>query len=175
MKQWLLLILFASTVTLLSVSSHAGPKGELVLKPQLTRELNQVLKIGDAVHHALVIQDEEQTDLSLRDLVQQIDRARSMSYLAKAHERAHLVRILDGAREQFELTQAAYGQERRNRLEDGFNQLVNLVRIYRLDRSYAIYFCPKDKATWVQTGTKPKNPFRSPASSREPCGMRVQR
>jgi hypothetical protein len=176
LKQFLITALVAGCFAGLSREvAHAGAKGELVMNSQLTRELNQVLKMSNAVHQALVANDEEQTDLGLRDLLKQIDRARAVSHLAKPHERSHLLIILDAAREQFELTQAAYGNERRHRLEEGFNQLVNLVRIYKLDKTYAIYFCPKDKATWVQTGMKAQNPFQSSGGGREPCGIRVQK
>ena len=130
--------------------------------------------MGDSVHHSLVAQNEELTDIGLRDLLKQIARARAHLTYAKDYERPHLARILDGAREQFELSQSAYGQERRSRLTDGFNQLVNLVRIYKLDKTYGIFFCPIDKSTWVQTGTKPQYPFQS-SGNREPCGVRVER
>ena len=152
----------------------AGRNAELVLSPALTRELNLVLKTSEALHKSLVRQDDEQVEIGLKDLLQQIDHARALSHLAKPHERAHLVRILDAAREQFEVTKTAYGEQRRAHLEDAFNQLVNLVRIYRLDRAYGIFFCPKDKTTWVQKGAKPQNPFRT-EGGREPCGMRVER
>lgn len=168
-------LIVAGVAAVFLVSNGAVAKGELVLNSQLTRELNQVLKMGDSVHHSLVKSDEEQTDLGLRDLLKQIDRARAISHLAKAHERQHLLIILDAAKEQFEQTQSAFGNERRRRLEEGFNQLVNLVRIYRLDKTYGIYFCPKDKATWVQTGLKGQNPFQTSGGGREPCGIRVQR
>lgn len=147
--------------------------GELVLNSQLTREINGVLKASDVLHRSLIQQNEEQVELNLRDLIQQLNRARELSFLAKPHERAHLIRILDAAKEHFEITQTSFGSERRDRLEDGFNQLVNLVRIYRVDRSYAIYFCPKDKSTWVQTSAKAQNPFRTEAGNREPCGIKV--
>jgi hypothetical protein len=129
---------------------------------------------GDAVHHSLVEQNEEQADIGLRDLLKQIAHARSHLNVVKDYERPHLVRILDAAKEQFEMSQAAYGQERRVRLEDGFNQLVNLVRIYKVDKAYGIYFCPSDRSTWVQTGNKAQYPFPA-AGSREPCGLKVDR
>ena len=158
-----------------AMQSFAGaPKSTLVLNSPLTRELNAILKAGDSVHHSLVSQNEELTDIGLRDLLKQISHARARLHLAKDYERSHLVRILDAAKEQFELSQVAYGQERRARLTEGFNQLVNLVRIYKLDRTYGIYFCPLDKSTWVQTGNKAQYPF--PASgNREPCGIKVER
>lgn len=164
-----LLIVIASIVG----SGSAFARGELALAPRLTEELNLVLKASDSLHKSLVTQNEEQIDIGLRDVIQQITRARAALSYAKPHERRHLVRILDAAYEQFELTQTTYGNERRQRLEEGFNQLVNIVRIYRVDRTYSIFFCAKDKTSWVQTGNRAQNPFRS--DRREPCGMRIPR
>lgn len=146
--------------------------GELALSSQLRRELDLVLKAGDSLHKALVQQNEEQVELSLRDVLYQLDRSKTASYLAKPHERRHLMRILEAAREQFELTQTTFGEDRRMRFESGFNQIVNLLRIYRLDRAFTIFFCPKDKTTWIQRGSKPQNPFHPESGS---CGMKVPR
>lgn len=150
-----------------------APAG-LALSPTLTNELNQVLRAGDLLHQALVGRSDEQIEMSVRDILWHLDRARNALRTAKPHERAHLSRILSAARQHFEVTQTAYGEERRSRLEDGFNQLVNLVRIYRLDKSYSIFFCPKDRTTWVQKGSRGRNPFQS-EWSRESCGIRVPR
>lgn len=150
----------------------SAPKGDLALAQDLVVELNMVLKATDSLHKSLISQNEEQVDLSLRDILQQIDRARTASRYAKPHEQRHLIRILEAAREQFELTQSSYGEERRLRLEEAYNQLVNLVRIYRVDPNYGIFFCAKDKTTWIQKGAKAQNPFRIDGN-RSPCGMRV--
>ncbi|MES2965483.1 MAG: hypothetical protein V4760_16495 [Bdellovibrionota bacterium] len=170
----LISIVLVALGCLLAPLAATGASGELVLAPTLARELNAVLQAGDALRVSLNHQSEEQTDIGIRDLLQQIERARALSHLAKPHERNHLIRILDAARENFEVVQTTYGADRRSQLEEGYNQLVNLVRIYKLDRTYAIFFCPKDKTSWVQKVGKPQSPF-TPAStgSREPCGMRI--
>lgn len=148
--------------------------GQLSLAPALTSELNHVLNISDVLHRSLVEQNEEQTEISLREMVIQLGRARAASFMAKPHDRRHLLRILDAAHEHFELTQSSYGDERRARLEEGFNQLANLVRVYRLDQSFGIFFCPKDRTTWIQKGYKARSPFRSKQAG-ESCGIRVSR
>lgn len=167
-------ILIFSFIGFLSVGSVSNANG-LTLAPNLTTELNQILSVSDHLHKSLVTQSEEQIEISLREMVLQLDRARAAANFAKPHDRRHLMRILDAAHESFELTQSLYGEERRTRLEAGFNQLANLVRVYRLDRSYSIFFCPKDRTTWVQRGYKAQSPFRSQKHVREPCGMRVSR
>lgn len=155
----------------------AGKTGELLLAPPVMFELNQLLKASDALHKSLLSQDDEQIEMGIRDILLQIDKTKAASVQVKPHERGHLLRILDSAHEQLELSRTSFGEQRRLHLEDGFNQLVNIVRIYRVDRQYGIFFCPKDRTTWVQTGQNPKNPFRTMAEGarREPCGIRVPR
>lgn len=149
--------------------------GELALTPPIMNGLNQILKASDLLHKSLLSKDEEQIEIGVRDILIELERAKIASYKAKPHERRHLVRILDTAHEQFEQIRTTYGEERRHRLEEAYNQLVNIVRIYRVDRAYGIFFCPKDRTTWIQKGNRPQNPFRAISESgrREPCGMRV--
>jgi hypothetical protein len=165
----------AAIVAILSVAMATG--GELALTPKIMNGLNQVLRASDFLHKSLVSKDEEQIELGLRDILVELDRTRVTSIQAKPHERRHLVRIINTAHEQFEQTRTTFGEERRQRLEEAYNQLVNIVRIYRVDRTYGIFFCAKDRTTWIQTGNRPQNPFRaiSDGGHRESCGMRVPR
>ncbi len=146
--------------------------GRIELIPKLSAELNQLLKVSENLQNAMVKKSEDQLDVSIREMVTQIQRTASLSVLAKPYERSHLLKILRSARENFEMAQGSFGKERDTHLTDGLNQLVNIVRIYKVDRSYGIFFCPRDKNSWVQRGKKAQNPFRSPAST-EGCGMRV--
>jgi hypothetical protein len=157
-----------------SPSARAGAKAELELPAPIARELNQVLKVSSSLHQSLVAQDEEQTELGLRDVIHELQRARKASEQFKPHERGHLLRILDAAQDDFEQTLSSSGTERTEHLEEAFNQLVNLLRIYRLDHAYGIFFCPKDRTNWVQKGDRAKNPFHT-EGEREPCGMKVPR
>jgi len=97
-----------SLVPVLLVCGHAWA-GDLMLSPPLMSELNVLLRASESLHRSLVLQNEEQTELSLRDVLWQIEQVRGASVYAKDHERGHLMRILEIARERFELTQALYG------------------------------------------------------------------
>ena len=161
----LLLVLFG--IGLLPSSAVAG---EFVLHPNIMRELNALLRTSDELHVSLVRNDEEFLEIAIRDLAIQIDKTWTTSALAKKHERYHLLKILDSAREHLELAQSAMGEERKENFRQVYRQLVNVVRIYKVSKSYNIYFCDKDKTSWVQKGVRPANPFM-PISSR--CGVRV--
>ncbi len=153
-------------------SVQRAQAGRIELIPKLQAELNQLLKSSENLQGAMLKKSEDQLDLSVREVVSQIERTVALSVVAKPYERSHLLKILRTARENFELAQGSYGKERDMHLTDGLNQLVNIVRIYKVDHSYGIFFCPKDKNSWVQRGKKAQNPFRSPAST-EGCGIRV--
>jgi hypothetical protein len=170
-KAVIFLILTWCTIMGQGEEAHAS---RLALAAPLTSELNLILRASEALHRSLIGQNDEQIEVGLRDILWQIDRTRGALYLAKPHERGHLLKILDAAREQFELTQTSFGEERRERLTDAYNHISNLVRIYRLDRDYLIFFCPKDRTTWVQRGARPQNPFRADLR-REQCGIRVSK
>ena len=146
--------------------------GRIELTPKLSAELNLILKASENLQNSMVKKSEDQLDVSVREMVTQIQRTVAISGLAKPHERSHLLKILRAARENFETAQGSYGKERDMHLTDGLHQLVNIVRIYKVDRSFGIFFCPRDKNSWVQRGKKAQNPFRSPAST-EGCGIRV--
>ena len=65
MAKPLLIFIFTVACGLIAASSvgrAAPPSGELVLEPELTRELNSVLRSGDTLRQALVAQDDEQID-----------------------------------------------------------------------------------------------------------------
>lgn len=147
--------------------------GSLNLAQPLMIELNAIVKVSGALHQALVAQNEEQIDLAVRDILWQIDTARSLKSLVKEHERLHLLKILDAAHGHFEQTQLSYGEERRKHVEQGFHQIVNLVRSYNLNKSFGIFYCSRDNSSWVQkTSGKAQNPFR-PETHRD-CGMLVR-
>lgn len=168
-QNWLWRVLGYLLVTSFCFTVQAG---DLVLASGMMAELNAVLKTSLSLHQALVAQNEDQMELSLRDLLVELERAKSVSTAIKPHERAHLVRILDAARDSFAAMQSAFGEERKSDLVEGYNQLVNLARIYRLNTAYGIFFCPKDKTTWIQRGNKAQNPFGA-EMSRESCGIKV--
>ena len=166
-KTAIILILATATFAVSMPVLAAG----LVLQSNEMTALNRILNAGDSLHKSLVAQNEDQIEIGIRDLINQIDQARQTSAALKAHERGHLLLVLDAAREQFDQTQTAYGEERVSRLIDGFNQLANIVRVYQVERSYGIFFCPDDKTSWVQKGYRGQNPFHP--KSMLNCGIRV--
>lgn len=141
----------------LTLESEARRNRKIEVQGALKIELNAVLKATDQLHGSIVKQDEQGVEASLKALVKHIDRAHKRSALAKS-ERPHLLKILNAARTQLEITQNSRGRTRQGSLKSAFEQLVQLAKVFKLD-TYRIFFCPTDRSVWLQKGWKPFNPI----------------
>lgn len=161
--------------------SLSGPSGELAaearrierlqLEPNTMAELTTLLSHGDALHSALTKQEDEQVEVALRDIQFSISRTMAVSARVKMHERAHLMKILESMSENVEIARNSGVSERRERISDVFNMMANVVRIYGVDARFKIFFCSRDKMTWIQTKSRGVYPF--PESGERECALRA--
>lgn len=156
MKQPLLAFLF--------VFVFSGPgetrRGErIVLEPNTTAELTVLLSAGDGLHSSLTKQDDEQIDVALRDIEVATRRTIFVSKRLKPYERMHLVKMLEAIEENVGVARNSSHSDRRERIADIFNMMANLTRVYSVDSRFKIFFCSRDKMTWVQTRLPAQYPF----------------
>lgn len=148
-------LLFVAVFFMTTVHARRGSK--IVLSEALKFELNQLLKATNELHSACHKSDEKQIDSSVKSVLSSIERAHQKSVLAE-EQRTHLVKILNAAKGSLILSQTQTGESRRNSFKDAFRQLVQVVKIYKVDR-YRVFFCAKDKSVWLQRSWKVKNPI----------------
>lgn len=126
------------------------------LNPALTTELNDVLSAVNDMHSAFFEQNEEQIKATLQKVLSSIDRAKVKSGLAEDHK-PHLVKMLEATRAELQVAKNSEGEQRKDSLKNALKQIVQLAQTYKLDK-YKVYFCPKDRAVWLQKSWGPKNP-----------------
>lgn len=143
----------------------------LRLEPNTMAEVSILLSHGDDLHSALTKQEDEQIEVTLRDIQVSIARTMSASIRVKMHERAHLLKILESMAENVEIARNSGLTERRERIADIFNMMANIVRIYGVDARFKIFFCARDKMTWIQTKGRGVYPF--PESGERECALRA--
>jgi hypothetical protein len=155
--------------------SEAGRIGaNIVLRPNVTLEINKLLYASENLRISLLNQDEDQIEICLRELMWDVDQARAISIHVRDFDRRHLLKILDNIKGNLELSFSSYGGYRKDFFVKVFNQFANIVRIYQVDSRFSIFYCPKDHATWIQASSKPENPFKS-ATVPKDCGLKVNR
>lgn len=140
------------------------------LNAQLKAELNAVLKTANDMHTAFFTKDEQKIEQTVERMLAQIDSANRKTVLAE-DQRPHLQKMLDSTKNQMNALRNSSGEERRLSLKGALEQLVLIARTYDLDR-YKIFFCPKDRAVWLQTGSKAQNPVHPDQYAS--CGKQVQ-
>jgi len=156
-----------------SVLLGAAVKERLALEPKVQAELTAVLVAGDTLHSALTKQDDEQVDLALRDMEHALNKSMAATGTLKEYQRTHLMKLLEATQEFVEVARNSSHMDRRARLVDIFNNLANFVRIYNVDARFKIFFCGRDRLTWVQTSPRGQHPM--PESLRDPASDRMDR
>lgn len=174
-KVWFLVGVYVGMVSLtflVSIEVGAAPaRSRLALPPAVTAELTSLLSAGDSLHQALIKQDDEQVEVALKDIELALKRTVSASVVLRPYERSHLLKLLEATQEHSELARASGHADRRERLIDIFNNMANFVRIYSVDARFKIFFCGKDRMTWVQTRARGQHPF--PEMMDRDCALRA--
>lgn len=166
-------LVVAFACVLAASGAGAVTKERLSLDPAVLSELTAALNAGDALHNALAKQDDEQVDVALRDIELAIVKTKVAAGRLKEYQRTHLVKLLDSTEEFVEVARNSSHSERRARLVDIFNNLANFVRIYNVDARFKIFFCGRDRLTWVQTSARGQHPM--PETLRDPASERADR
>lgn len=158
-------------VAQLATRAEARRGERLVLEPNTMAELTALLSSGDALHSALQKQDDEQIDASLRDIEIATKRTMAVSSRLKVYDRQHLMKVLEAIDANVGIARNSGHSERRDRISDIFNMMANLVRVYGVDTSFKIFFCGRDKVTWIQR--KPAGQYPFVESAERNCALRA--
>lgn len=151
---------FAVFLVFLFVSSSFARKaGRIELESSTMSQLTILLGTIDGLHSNLIKQDDEQIEVSLRDIEQETHRTMGVSERLKPYERTHLMKNLESIEINVGAARNSGHSDRRERIADIFNTAANLVRVYSVDARFKIFFCPRDKMTWVQTKSVGRYPF----------------
>lgn len=156
-KPWPFIALFLLTFVL--VPSQARRIERIVLEVRTAAELTVLLSAVDGLHSNLIKQDDEQVDVSLRDIEVATHNAMAVSARMKPHERTHLMKNLESIDASVGVARNSGHNDRRERIADIFNTTANLVRVYSVDARFKIFFCKHDKMTWIQTKSIGQYPF----------------
>lgn len=140
----------------LFTEAHSRRFRPMGLNEALSTELNGVLKAANALHTAFFEQDEDKIEESVDEILMSLHKADSKTALAN-DQKPHLKKMIRATRAQINVLKNTQGEKRKDSLKNAMEQIVLIAQTYKLDR-YKIFFCPKDRAVWLQKSWKAKNP-----------------
>lgn len=161
--------IFLALLFVPAISMARRPVVKNKLPNELKVELNAVLKAAVDLQESSFKRSDQQTQQNIKKLLQKIGTAEKKASLAKT-QRIHLFKMLDAARGALEKSRRTAGADRHTFMQAAFRQIVGLAQSFQLD-TYKIFFCPKDKSTWLQRGAKPQNPVNP--ETQGSCGKPV--
>ena len=151
-----LILFFIITIFVVYSDSSNARSGKIKIDKSLKVELNHILKATSELHGACFNKNEPLIATKLKGLETRIIRAKSSPSLYAGHVQ-HIVKTLNSIKETVEMSQIQNGKYREQSLKLTFEKVAQLAKVYNLDK-YRIFFCSKDKSTWIQKGWKAKNP-----------------
>lgn len=146
-----------------------GPKIEF--QASLRNRLTEVLRKTDELRESLVERKDALVITRLRNLSVAIGQALETQD-PDAQNKKHLDLILKDAKLAVDRVPRMQGEERRQTLQQAFQQLVLVGQTYVVDKEIKFYFCRKDRSVWFQREGKPRNPI-NPESFAD-CAQQVQ-
>lgn len=165
--------LVACIFTLLTMTGPAHARKyykPMPLHEALTAELNGVLRAANEMHSAFFEQNEKKIEASVEQVLNSIARAEKKTALAES-QKPHLLKMLEATREEMNEVKNSSGNDRKQSLKNALEQLVLIAQTYQLEK-YKIFFCPKDRAVWLQKSWKAKNPIHPKLHAQ--CGKLVR-
>ena len=137
--------------------------------------IHQVLDKTSALHQALSKQREDQIKQQVLELNLQIETLLGgMGDFQLQNQAMHLKRILQSTRRYLDSFENQGAEEPKlQSLKLAFSQLVQIVRMYPVDKKYQVFYCKADNSEWVQEGGKPANPIHPDRHGT--CGQRAYR
>ncbi len=152
-------------------SGAESREARLSLAREIRDPLQNVLIVNESIQVALIKQDEEALELALRDFEVAVRNAIAVSKpIMKPHDRSHFVKLLSPLLETCVGVRSSGLAERRELLGQLLNGVSNIVRIYRVDPRFRVYFCPRDRLTWVQLRSRGEHPL---STSERSCALRA--
>lgn len=163
--------------------SAARIKERVPVPPNLVTKFNLVLKIYEALHTALVSQNDalietqlQAFQLAVDDTLDTLNRGtyidkRSIASKPFMHEK-NLTDMFKSMRKYLMGAQTSYGKNRTTHLRELLRQVVFLTKQYNVSHPFKTYFCSKDRSTWLQRTGKMKNPIL--AGTEPNCGIVVK-
>ncbi len=158
-------------VIFIAPEASQARRRKIIVKGALKVELNNLLRSSSELHTGLYKQDEPLIATQLQKVLSNLKKTSLRTFMAEG-QRPHIDKMLEASQINIETAQMQSGDKRRESLKQAFRQLVQIAKIYKLDR-YRVFFCPKDKSVWIQKSRKPQNPIHPVKYGK--CGRLVER
>ena len=126
---------------------------------RLTQEIEVVLSLTAEFHKERVNKAEEEAQKTALNLAKKLVEVKSLSEKIHDVQSVHITQILDSAYVSLKnYNDNPKAADAIGGLKDFFKEIVQITQVFDV-KKYKIFFCPLDRALWLQKDSKAQNPI----------------
>lgn len=157
---------------ILATPSYAGvwTKERMKVEESVSERIEEVLALTAEFHKIRVGKDTSKTITLANEIAAKLSSVASLTQKNSSVQSLHITKIVQSARSSIEIfKEDPMAKNASSELKDFFKDIVQITQVFDV-KKYKIFFCPQDKALWLQTTTKAQNPVNL---SLKNCGKPV--
>lgn len=157
---------------MVSINSYAGVWAQKRMKVEesVSNRIEEVLELTAEFHKIRVSTDTSSTVKLATEIASKLGIVASMTQKNSSVQSLHITKIIQSAQNSIEIfKEDPMAKNANTELKDFFKDIVQITQVFEV-KKYKIFFCPQDKALWLQTLPKAQNPVNP---SLKNCGKPV--
>ena len=132
--------------------------------------INDILKLVAEFHKIRVSKKNEQSLKAVEGLASELGRVVKLTKKNRSVQSLHITKVITSARDSLKVyKESPLSKNGKDSLKNFFKDIVQIRQILQI-KKYKVFFCPKDKALWLQSSSKAKNPINLNYKN---CGKRI--
>jgi len=137
--------------------SSAMKKQVFPLKNELKMPIIALLDEAVDLHQAIYFKKEDQVRLALSKIIKQIKMIEDSYQLLPYHQQSYIYKLLQDLKPTLENIKSSSMKNRAEYINTINRTVSHLSHIYGLKQKYAVFFCRKDRSTWIQSKSQKHN------------------
>lgn len=169
MKSAIALYLICSLITS-DVYAGVWTRKRMKVDDIVSTRIDEVLALTAEFHKLRVSKDRSKTVALATEIASKLGGVANLTQKNSSVQSLHITKIVQSAQSSIEVfKEDPQAKNASVELKDFFKDIVQITQVFEV-RKYKIFFCPKDKALWLQTLPKAQNPVNL---SLKNCGKPV--
>lgn len=145
-------------------------KKRMKVDEDVSSSVEEVLKLTADFHSTRIKKNQKESLEVATEISSKLGQIAELTRKHRTVQNVHITKILNSAKSSLEsYAQAPLSKNAIIELKDFFKDIVQVTQVFEV-KKYQIFFCPADKALWLQLGNKAKNPVSLSLSN---CGKRI--
>lgn len=157
MKSFIAPFLVCSFLTT-NVFAGVWTNKRMKVESAVSTQIDEVLALTARFHKIRVSKDRSKSVKVAAEIASKLGDVANLTEKNSSVQSLHITKIIQSAKSSIQVFKEDPQAKNANKeLQDFFKDIVQITQVFEV-KKYKIFFCPRDKALWLQTNSKAQNP-----------------